>query len=229
MNRTFIYVLFTLALLSISCKKDSSPTSDDGGAKIVEDLPVQTINFVRDSTSGYWRFYTNDTAYCPSSGAKGYYHIFDTVYAPFDSVETVVAKYSGAYAYMYGVFFCWQTNYDTYRLLISVNGGYEVLKYISGVNYWYNFNTDSWSLTNQFTYPTSQYLLKGYGSLNRIKVVATGGGNYDLYFNGVKSDSFSDASLTGGTTGIVAYLGVKTEENFPNFPVDVRFKQLSAN
>jgi len=220
MKYCLLYLLFFAIVLSFSCSDKGSPTT-------TVDLPVKTIYYVVDST-GYWHFYTNDTAYCNPTGGKGYFHINDSVYTPFDSVETEVIKNSGS-SYMYGIVFCYHDNGETYRLLIGTSGAYELLKYVGGVNSWYNFNTDAWSLTNAFTYPTSSHLHKGYGSSNKIKVVRTGSGNFDLYFNSIKSDSFNDGSFTSGKTGFASYVGPKSEEYFPNNPVDILYKEIIAN
>jgi hypothetical protein len=221
MIRPLFYLIVVVTLMSLNSCKDESTTS-------LPDLPVKTINYDYDSTTGYWHFYTNDTAYCSSTGGGAYHHIFDSVYTPFDSVETEVVKYSGS-DYMYGIEYCIQTGGDFYRLLISTEGVYEVFKHVNGINSWYNFNTSAWSLTNNFNYPVSSALHHGFGVFNKLKVVATGSGNFDVYFNGIKSASFNDNSFTGGKVGLVTYVGTKTDERFPNYPVDVKFKQIVAN
>jgi hypothetical protein len=227
MNRLFFYMLLIFTVLSMNCKDDGgNPTG--GGTPDGEDLPVKTINYVVDTATGYWRFYTNDTAYCAQSGGNAFHHIFDTVYSPFDSVETEVIKNSGS-QFMYGIEFCIQDNGDLYRLLINTNRAYEVFKHVSGVNSWYNFNTSTWSSTNSFTYPTSSALRNGFGMSNKLKIVAVGGGIFDVYFNGIKSASFSESSFAAGRVGFVTFVGTKTDEYFPNYPVEVLFKQLVAN
>jgi uncharacterized protein (TIGR02145 family) len=190
-------------------------------------LPVTTINFVDDGT-GYFQFYTNDVANLAQSGGRGYFYINTTNYAPFNSVETEVIKNSGS-LFMFGIVFCYSDGNNYYRFLIGTNGSYEILKIVAGAYSWYNFNTSSWQGNSSFNYPISTRLNTGYGVSNKIKVIATGGGKFDLYFNGTKEASFTDTNLTTGKTGFNAYVGTSLFENFPNTPVDVRFKQISAN
>jgi hypothetical protein len=190
-------------------------------------LPVTTINFVDDGT-GYFQFYTNDVANLAQSGGRGYFYINTTNYAPFNSVETEVIKNSGS-LFMFGIVFCYSDGNNYYRFLIGTNGSYEILKIVAGAYSWYNFNTSSWQGNSSFNYPISTRLNTGYGVSNKIKVIATGGGKFDLYFNGTKEASFTDTNLTTGKTGFNAYVGTSSVENFPNTPVDIRFKQISAN
>ena len=191
------------------------------------DLPVKTINFVDDGT-GYLQYYTNDVANCSASGGKGYFYINATDYTPFNSVETEVIKKSGS-LYMYGIVFCYTGGNNYYRFLIDTYGYYEIFRTVSGVYSWYNFNTNSWQGNNSFSYPNSARLNIGYGVSNKIKVLATGSGKFDLYFNGTKDASFTDTNFTSGKTGFNAYVGTSSVESFPNTPVDVRFKEISAN
>jgi len=130
---------------------------------------------------------------------------------------------------MYGIVFCYLDANNYYRFLISTYGYYEIFRNVSGVYSWYNFNTNSWQGNNSFAYPLSTHLNDEYGDINKIKVIATGSGNFDLYFNGIKDDSFTGTNFTSGKTGFASFLGTSSEENFPNSPVDIRFKEISAN
>ena len=191
------------------------------------DLPVKTINYLPDGL-GYLQYYTNDNGNCSTSGGKGYYFVNAANYTSFHSVETEIIKNSGS-SYMYGVMFCYTDTYNYYRFLIDTDGYYDILKVVSGVPSWYNFSTKSWQANNTMDYPKSAHVNRGFGVSNKIKVIATGGGNFDLYFNGSKDASFTDLTFTGGKTGFASFLGPTTYENFPNTPLDTRFKELSAN
>jgi hypothetical protein len=215
-------ILAACALLLLSACDPS------GGKK--GDLAVQTIDY-KLGADGYYRFYTNDLANC--LGGSGYFSKYlDDSFAPMHSVEIEAAKDSGKSGYMYGIVFCYADVDRYYRLLISPWGDYEVFKHGPDSHQWWNFETPGWSATSAFTYPTSPNLKTGYGQVNKLKVARDAStGRFDIFFNDAASASasFTDAEYSGGKNGFMTFVGLPADEDFPNVPVDVRYKPISQD
>jgi hypothetical protein len=141
------------------------------------------------------------------------------------SVEMQVKKMLGYYHAGYGIMFCYQDTNNFYRVVITVDGFYLISKKVAGT-YYNNTGGGSWTTTNP-SWPASTNMVTGFGNANKIKVVNTGGGNFDLYFNGVYETSFSDATFTGGYNGYYVGIGSENHESFPT-PMDVRVKLIAA-
>ncbi len=195
------YIIFFLLLILIvsafGCgkKKDKTPS-----------IPLWSID-----NDGYHRFYTKDVKY--------YEHFCfqcDDVIIndPMTYVETSVKKVSGAHNCGYGIIFCMQDKDNFYRLLIETNGYYNI----------YKLEDQEWYEIVDWT--SSTYLEPGFNKLNKIKVEYNSESkNFTVYFNDKPEKTFMDSTFTGGMFGFIAYVGGKGEENFPRYPVDVRFKQ----
>lgn len=187
--------IFTV-LLFTTCKMDED-----------EDLSVKTIKW--ELLDGYYQFYTNDAQY--------YEHTFWTTWVEPDTdfltFTGTVKKMSGAEHYGYGFLFCYVDGNNFYRIMITKNGSYVVVKKYNGV------------YSNIIEWENSVNLNTGYNEENIIKVTRNPNTSvYTIYFNGKETDHFTDYSLQRNSIGIVASVGDETEEAFPNAPVDVRGK-----
>jgi hypothetical protein len=183
---------------------------------------VERILWQNDG-SGFMQFLTNDTNDCGTLKVQP----ANTAFNPMNSVEMQVKKISGYSHSAYGTVLCYQDNNNYYAVVLVVGGSYMITKKVSGVlNYW---DSGSWSSSNPSPWPSSSHLITGYGNTNDIKVVSTGSGNFDVYFNGVYETSFVDTTFTGGYNGYIASVSSVSRENFPTDPVDVRVKLISAD
>lgn len=130
------------------------------------------------------------------------------------TVTATVKKMSGSINYGYGIVFCFKDSNNFYRLLINEAGYYSLYALVGG-------NSSAvipWSTT------PSANLTNGFGVDNVISVTQQSPGNFSLNFNGNQETLFSDSNFIGGTSGFAASIDVQSNENFPNIPVDVRFK-----
>ena len=218
--KKYAAVLIGCALLMLSACDPSVSEKTPGG-----DLPVKTINYQLDPI-GYYQFYTNDTANC--LGGYGYFsNYLDVTISSMQSVEVATIKNSGKSGYMYGIVFCYLDESNYYRLLIN-QGSYEIFRHAGTVHSWWNFTTSAWVASPPSIYPTSSNLSRVYGVSNLLKVTRTVAGVFDLYFNSTLNASFSDMTFVGGKNGFMTFVGLPTDEDFPNYPVDVRYKLISA-
>jgi hypothetical protein len=189
------------------------------------DKKVQTIKWVIDESDNYCQFYTNDRNYCGTSGTS-VYHITNSE-TTMDTVITDVMKMSGKSDYGYGVLFCGKDNgdtlpddtrYDFYSVTIYTDGYFRIAKRVSGI----------WKIIQLKKSNSSLYAVSG--GVNTIKVKNNGLGSFTLVFNGHEEAPipFTDNTapiFTGGYYGYITDIG--DDENFPNTPVDVKFKQTT--
>lgn len=165
--------------------------------------------------NGYSRFYTKKPAHY-----NYFFMQWNNVIerTPMDIVETTVKKMSGSDLWGYGVVFCFQDEDNFYRLLINNKGWYEVSKTVNGKWTYDLVNNDGY-------WEVSQHLNTGYNVENKIKVKYNNDSTFTIFFNDQEVTTFTDDSLTGGKFGFCAQVGRAEDENFPTYPVDVRFKQ----
>jgi len=183
---------------------------------------VQRIAW-QDDSAGFVQFSTNDTNDC----GEGYFHSMGSQFIPMSSVEMQIKKMSGYSHSGYGIIFCYQDGNNFYRILISVNGSYLISKKVAGT-YSYYQGGGLWSASG--SWQSSSNLITGFGNTNDIKVVNTGGGNFDIYFNGILETSFTDSTFTGGYNGYYVLIGYVSQENFDATTfADVRLKLIAAH
>lgn len=182
------------------------------------------------NSDGWKKFYTNDSDY--------YNYSFTSHYTSTNNgnpVEVQMQKVSGSADHGYGVIFAIQksdadaNNKSMYRFLVSVSEGYYNLgQYDSTGNYTAisSGSTDSWKY--------SAAINTGYEEINTVNINFVSGTNtYSIKINNTLVDTFSHADpevtvdLTGGKSGFYVSVGDETEEDFPNNPVDVRFKMIT--
>lgn len=193
-------VLWGLIFINLGC----------GGSSV----PIQSHIWRDDGTgTGFIQFYTND----PNEYNYNFLSWTSTPQAPMISVETQVKKISGNQNYGYGVLYCYQDSNNFYCLLITVNKYYCVYKRVDGI----------FSPVLDWRYSSNLY--SGYDILNKIKInlSTTTPNSFTVYFNDIEDYTFIDSSFTSGDSGFYTTSGKSNEENFPNVPVDVRFKQIT--
>ncbi|MBN1525686.1 MAG: hypothetical protein JW904_14500 [Spirochaetales bacterium] len=169
---------------------------------------VETIAWQAD-IDGYTQFKTNNEDYLGVSQL-----IWDagSNEATMNVFELEIKKNTGMNNVGFGGIFCVQDEDNFFRILIHENGRYNIYKKITG----------TWHEIRDWT--ASSHLLEGYGESNIIRVEYMGGNNFDIYFNNQFIETINDTAFTGGMYGF--YTGISTLEEFPDIPVDVRFKRL---
>ena len=162
---------------------------------------------------GYVQLYTNDAQYYNYNFLVAYNDTYAATYLTSSTVLEITAmKKSGAVGPGYGVAFGYQDSMNFYNIFIAIDGTYNVYKRVNG----------SYIQIQDWT--SSSALLTGYDQANVIKVLYTGTGTYDVYFNGVKVTTITDTAFVGGKAGFSVYIGSSANENFPGTPEDCRFK-----
>jgi PKD repeat protein len=177
-------------------------------------VPVKSILWEEDN-SGFIQFYTNDSIYYNT-----YFYVwYENLYQPvMEVVETKVKKVSGFSWGGYGIIFCLQDKYNFYLLLIDTHGYYTV----------YEMNEGSWIEKIRWAY--SSNLKQGFGKINSLKVAHNNNSsNFSISFNGLYTGSFYDSSFSGGYSGYFVEVWGNDEENFPDTPEDVRFRQVVSS
>ena len=194
-----IEVLLPFLLLLCSCTTDCRQD-------------VETTWWESDS-EGFLRFSTNDVQYCGHSFAAWNIPYFD----PLERIEIEARKSSGNPWGAYGVLFCLQDLHGFYQLAIDVNGYYAVYKKVN----------DAWTEIIAWTY-TAQ-LNSGYDRVNKIAVsYAPAAAMFSIDFNGTHVASFTDRSFQGGYSGLFVEVLPEEYEDFPAYPVEVRFRFKSV-
>jgi hypothetical protein len=211
LSLTVLFLFLITACLSCSGGKDDAASPS-----------TETISWQTDA-DGFLQYSTNDTALYSTN----HRHTNNTIQATMDTVEAQVKKISGYSGAGYGIMFCYQDSSNHYGVVITTTGNYLIRKAVSGVSSYYV--SGSWTTTQPSPWSSSSNLNTGFDVTNDIKVVNTGSGNFDVYFNGVYETSFNDTTFTGGDSGYDFSISASTRENFPTTPSDVRFKQINPD
>jgi hypothetical protein len=219
----------SLAGGSSGCSVDIGNSTNEDFPNSPEDIRYKMITtksigsiYWQDDGNGFTQFYTNDSQYY----GYGNVHPLGTSYAPMNSVEMEINKMSGSQNYGYGMVFCYADNQNYYQLLLTVNGYYRIGKIVNGA--WSYYLGGTWVSANG-QWPSSNFLLYGYGSVNKIGVTGNGSGTFIVSFNDNQVVTFTDNSFTGGQNGFFYSVGPQTREGFPGCPVDIRYRLISAN
>lgn len=171
---------------------------------------IETISWDPDG-SGYRQFSTNDDQY------YNYYFTYTLSSPdqnPMTTVEVNVKKISGYQHQSYGIIFCRLDSNNYNYLLITINGVYYVGEIVGGTDY----EIINWTSTGN--------LATGLSTDNNIEITYTQATNtFSISFNGFATASFG-ATRSGGKSGYFASVGDGTDENFPDTPVDIRFKRV---
>ena len=198
-------LIFFIFLLLPGCP---NPGDDDDGPAIVSPR--------WDTYDGWRRFYTNDPDYYNYS----FYYYYDLTDGLFPIVVET-QKISGHDYHAYGVIFCYQSDSSMYRVWIDTDGWYRISSRDS--------LGDDAEIVG-WTQDTTN-INTGYGITNTIEISYIDP-DYTLTINGANITSFDKAAggyldLTGGKSGFYASIGDATDEDFPNVPVDIRYKMTA--
>lgn len=169
---------------------------------------------------GFYRFTTAHKAYY---GRNYWLWNHDVEVKPMDYVETTVKKVSGSEKAGYGIVFCLQKDdwHCFYRLLINTKGQFSLAKKNGEGKNAYQLLLD---------WEKSKHIKKGYNTENTLKVVRNSRYSpprFEIYFNNDQEAAyhFKDSYFAGGYFGFYVQIGSSEDEDFPDAPVDVRFKQ----
>jgi hypothetical protein len=173
---------------------------------------IETIEWEPDG-AGFRQYKTNDSQYYSWSfwyWKNASYQDPMTAFA----VEAEAKKLSGCGGYGVDIIYCLQDSQNFYVLGISTYGSYRVGKRLNG----------SWFTIIDWT--SSNHINTGYNVINNLKVTYDGSTTFTIYLNGFIVDSFADSSFSGGKAGYLVSIADEDCENFPDEPVDVRYRML---
>ncbi len=240
MGRNIIKISFLIILsvlfFTISCGLNGGEYEEPGqGNEAVINEPV----YWEPDNNGWIQFYLNDPAYLNPVNGSTEWMPGDYKEMPMEYVEIEVSKYSGSPSYGYGVIFCVQD--DTDPSDSTDDSGFNYLTVMIDVNG--NFCIGKVTDTDKNSDPDFEYisiggknwtpgssLSKGYSQVNRIKVQYTGNNTFEITFNNDDSNKItfeynqSPQFVMQGRYGYIAVIA--PDENFPDTPVDVRFRQV---
>ncbi len=183
------------------------------------DLPISTIEYTLGS-DGFYRYYTND----PSYYNYGFWTIFENPNDDPDVYEIECKKISGANNYGYGMIFgASDENVNLfYSVLIDTTGWYTINKRVPNGT---GFRNEPMIPNDEELgrWRSSGNLNDGYNMLNTIKVEVD---EYSIYFNdsAIANYSFTDEEPYGNRIGFYTSVSSEENEDFPNTPVDTRFR-----
>lgn len=149
----------------------------------------------------------------------------------FDSVEVEFKKSSGNDSSSYGLVFGYSSAKDGLcadYIRFEINTLGEVALYsFDGSKYTDFLNSDS---ENTAYFVENSSIVKGFDSLNRLKIQKDSEGFYSCFVNGsLVKDKIP--SLNNGTNGSMAFfsVGKSDQENLPDNPVKVSYRIVSAS
>ena len=177
------------------------------------------VNFTDDGSGNYLQFYTNQIGDLD----KFFYswNVLSTLGLN-DTLQTTVNKKSGDDGASlgvngFGVIFRFQDLDNFMVFVINVNGRFAVWQKMLGA---WNYSVIAWT--------DASAIVSGYDSDNTLKVdyyLDDSDYRYDLYVNNSYIAWVTFASYVSGYTGFLSAVGDSSYEDFPDFPVDVRFRQ----
>ncbi len=167
---------------------------------------VVTIPWEPDA-QGFRQFSSNNQLVAES---LAYLPLSDLSQEPFSAYELQVKKMSGDYSAGYGMLVNYLDESNYTLVLISLDGAYCVESLVNG------------TYRSHCAWTQEPSILSAYGDTNIIRLTQNAAGNYDLHINGSFINRYTDLPRTGGLQGYA--LIISGSENFPQVPVDVRFK-----
>ena len=198
----FIAVCLTALPLVLTACSDGSESSG---------LPIKTINYEMKN-DGFVQFYTNNPedynviCFCPLENTEN-----------LNEFEIACNKKSGAVGFEYGLIFdCVKTgsNFTYIFVGITANGAYCIWERIPG----------GWNDITKQNYITSDKIITGTNKTNKIKIKRTDE-NFSVYINDAFINTYNKPRQNG-LYGLFTFVGTEEYEDFPNTPVDVRFKVI---
>ncbi len=182
-------------------------------------LIINVISFVEDG-DGAIQFYNNN----PDEYGWYYYHL-DPVYTGSTigtmTTEVEVTKLSGSDSYGAGLVFGATALTDSFFYFqISSNGYYNIYRWDTPDVY-----TEIVPWTQSYTIHT------GLDESNILKVstaqTPAGPDSMEASINGVAVESMLVPGVVGPYSGFIAFIGTEEYEDFPDTPVDVRFRMIA--
>jgi hypothetical protein len=199
MTKNALLLLLPCILLLSTCRASIEPT--------------QTILWEQDR-EGFVQFSTNDAQYLGSSFTA----VYGVIQDPLGAVSAEVQKNSGNPMGGFGLVFCYQDADNYYLLCIDVQGFYAVYRRASG---W-------WSTMANWQYCGA--LNKGHGAVNTLGVsYHRQDSTFSIFVNDSLATTFQDTRFSGGKYGYSVDVLSGGYEQFPENPVDVRFKLTAAS
>jgi hypothetical protein len=159
--------------------------------------------------NGYIQYYTID----PVERNGGKFYFVENIQNK-NIYEVEVRKISGSRS-GYGISLCLEPEnlQERYSFIINIDGFFHIGK---------NHNGGSEKIMDDWI--KSEYINTGYDTSNIIKVVREEN-IYTFYVNGNILFSFTDSDIDAK---FLAYgLDISADENFPDVPVDIRFKYIN--
>ena len=218
LTRGATVVAVAVLVLAVLSGCESAGAGDGGGT------PVQTIQWDLDG-DGFYQFSTNDS----ENYNYGFYYPRDAGGTPTDpqTFAIDVKKISGDAGQGFGIVFDYKDNVGYSRLLMSQYGNYVVSS--STVDSGGTWSTTYFTGTSANRWVSSNGAIKtGDGEVNRVSItVNRASGTVDITINGAGQTQITGYTDLGGTGyGGYASVGDETDEDFPDTPVDVRFKPV---
>lgn len=203
MNKYGLLIMAAVTMLVFfGCEDPNLPPPGDT-------IPVESIKWETDG-EGFYQYSTNDVA----DQNKTARLVFSSTIAedPMTTVTAEIKKLSGLDYYSFGMIFGWQDWDNFYEMAITNDGWYTIWVQVS----------DVW--TEVIDWTESSFLNIGAGSSNTISVTYNTP-DIDLKINGNDETSIAPAVFNSGSAGFMIFIG--EDENFPEEPIDVRFKMTS--
>jgi hypothetical protein len=200
-KRSFVCLLVAVIVVAIVVSCDMNGDSDDN-------LPVQTIRWEPDGNE-YYQFYTNDSQYYN----YGFSTWHDTGDSPPAESEIVIRKISGHEAWGYGMVFDSVEVENRTLVLLNNQGSVTIAR----------LDNNDWNTLKEWT-PENSILP---GENNRVRVtMGTASNSLTVRINGAVVYHTDDGytSREGESIGAIAFVGDEDDEDFPNVPIDVRFR-----
>jgi|GEM_PF-4697864 len=229
-------LLLILLLILFSCPQkydsESDSGSDNGGDIKNDDYVIKTAWGVDDE--GRIQFYTNDSQYIDNDGHNfwkwGNYYENDT-----DKIimQVTITKESGDPEYGSGVIFCLQDDVDTQKfltVLINSKSNYKIGKVEIDKNLKISTFTDILPQQADVWGNSTNLITSEHGATNTINVsYDTNVNAFRVTFNNNNNPpediTFQENDLLTGCYGHL--VTISPDENFPQEPVFVKFKQLA--
>jgi hypothetical protein len=207
-----ILLLMAAVILVGACSDDSGSSS-----------PLTVAFDTPQDGDGDVQYYTND----PAQYGEQLFEPFSAEDPPVYKMK--VKKISGSRTAGYGMAFCIEGYRNDitgfYRVLITVDGTYQVMKAYKNNNGW----TEVYFIpdTEDGAQPKAEHLITGHKTENTIEIKRPDpqdSTTFEVYFNGQYENRFIDPDpLTGTDIAYWTNIGQENEEKFPDEPVDVRF------
>lgn len=130
--------------------------------------------------------------------------------SPATAPRAEIRKMSGDYAGGFGLVLNHQDEENFYLFLANLDGAYGFFKYQGG------------EMTTLIDWTYAAPMVTEYEATNALAAAPRSGGGFDLRINDAFVGAVTDSSFTDGASGFAVV--VTDQEQFPDTPVDVRFR-----